>query len=152
MGSREKVEEFLSKSGVTFELREFGESTKNSALAAQALGCTVAEIAKSVVFVGKAPYVVIISGDKKVNPQRLAVAAGEPVRIANPQEVREKTGFPIGGVPPFPHEKGVLVFTDSSLVRFDSIWAAAGTPNTVFRMRVVDLLRLLGSEAHDLSM
>lgn len=152
MGSREKVEEFLSKSGVTFELREFGESTKNSALAAQALGCTVAEIAKSVVFVGKAPCVVIISGDKKVDPQRLAVAAGEPVRIANPQEVREKTGFPIGGVPPFPHEKGVLVFADSSLARFDSIWAAAGTPNTVFRMRVVDLLRLLGSEARDISM
>lgn len=146
MGSIERVREFLSKSGVAYELREFGESTKNSALAARALGCTVAEIAKSVVFVGEGTAVVIISGDKKVDPARLAVASGEPMRIATPEEVHDRTGFPIGGVPPFPHGEGVTVLPDSSLARFSHVWAAAGTPNAVFRISSRDMFGLLGRE------
>jgi prolyl-tRNA editing enzyme YbaK/EbsC (Cys-tRNA(Pro) deacylase) len=151
MGSRERVVDFLSKSGITYELREFDESTKNSALAAKALGCTVAEIAKSVVFVAGATAVVIISGDKKVNAARLAGAVGEPMRVATPEEVRERTGFPIGGVPPFPHGEGVRVLPDSSLTRFRRVWAAAGTPNAVFRIASSDLMKLIGSGPYELS-
>jgi len=151
VGSRERVAEFLSRSGAGFEFREFGKSTKNSALAAEALGCTVAEIAKSVVFVGDNPVVVVISGDKKVDSSKLATTLGETLRIASPDEVRKMTGFPIGGVPPFPHDKGVNVLPDSSLTRFRTVWAAGGTPNAVFRIGVTDLLRLLGKGVYELS-
>ena len=76
MGSRGRVSEYLSKSGAKYELREFDESTRNSALAAQALGCSVAEIAKSVVFVGEKAAVVVISGDKRVDGAKLAEVMG----------------------------------------------------------------------------
>ncbi|MDG6985686.1 MAG: YbaK/EbsC family protein [Nitrososphaerota archaeon] len=149
MGSRERVVAFLEKSGASFQLREFDESTKNSALAARALGCTTAEIAKSVVFVGSRAAVVVVSGDKRVSVQRLSEVIGE-ARMASPDEVREKTGFPIGGVPPFPHAEGVSVLPDVSLTRFESVWAAAGAPNTVFRMAPADIVRLVGAGPFDL--
>lgn len=153
MGSRERVVDFLSKTGVQFEFREFGESTKNSSLAARALGCTVAEIAKSVVFVGKETAVAIISGDKRVDSKKLAtILGGGDMRIAKPDEVRERTGFPIGGVPPFPHAPGVAVILDTSLTRFGEVWAAAGTPNAVFKITTADLLRLVGRSPNELAM
>ncbi len=151
MGSRERVVDYLRRSGASVDLREFGESTRNSALAAQALGCTVAEIAKSVVFVGRKTAVVIISGDKRVSSARLGSVAGESLRVATPDEVRERTGFPIGGVPPFPHAEEVVVLPDSSLLRFDRVWAAAGTPNAVFRIGSSDLLKLVGSGPFELA-
>ena len=151
MGSRERVSDCLSKSGATYELREFGESTKNSALAAKALGCTVAEIAKSVVFVGEKTAVVIISGDKKVDSTKLAKVVGQKSRMANAAEVRERTGYPIGGVPPFPHDKEVVVIADASLTRFGHVWAAAGTPNSVFGIGTPDLLKLLGTATVDVA-
>ncbi len=143
--------EFLSKSGVAFELREFDESTRNSALAAQALGCKVAEIAKSVVFVGEKTFVVVISGDRRVDSAKLSQHARESLRVAKPDEVRERTGFPIGGVPPFPHADDVTVLADASLLRSSHVWAAAGTPNAVFRIGTKDLFRLLGSSPLELS-
>ena len=151
MGSRERVSEFLSKSGAKYELREFDGSTKNSALAAEALGCSVAEIAKSVVFVGEKTAVVIISGDKRVDGAKLARLMGFELRIAKADEVRDRTGFPIGGVPPFPHDEGVEVLADASLERFGHVWAAAGTPNSVFGIGTAELLRLLGSEPVDVA-
>ena len=152
MGSRERVSEFLSRSGAKYELREFGDSTKNSALAAEALGCTVAEIAKSVVFVGeKTAAVVIISGDRRVDAAKLVGVAGTEMRVAKADEVRLRTGYPIGGVPPFPHGEGVLVVADTSLTRFGHVWAAAGTPNSVVGIGTPDLLRLLGTTPVDVS-
>lgn len=148
MGSRERVAEYLLKSGAMYELREFGESTKNSVLAAQALGCGVAEIAKSVVFLASRPAVVVVSGDRRVSVPKLSKVIGE-ARIATPDEVRDRTGFPIGGVPPFPHGDGVAVLPDVSLTRFRSVWAAAGAPNAVFRMDPADIIRLVGSGPFD---
>jgi len=133
------------------EAREFGESTKNSELAAQALGCSVAEIAKSVVFVGAATVVVIISGDKRVDAEKLSAVCGGSVRVAKPDEVRERTGYPIGGVPPFPHSEGVSVLPDSSVTRFEHVWAAGGTPNAVFRIGTSDLVRLVGKGPFELA-
>jgi prolyl-tRNA editing enzyme YbaK/EbsC (Cys-tRNA(Pro) deacylase) len=136
---------------VRFEIREFDESTKNSELAARVLGCTVPEIAKSVVFVGRTTAVVVISGDRRVDAARLSKLAGEDLRVAKPDEVRERTGFPIGGVPPFPHAEGVAVYPDSSLLRFDHAWAAAGAPNAVFRIGTSDLLNLVGRGPFELA-
>jgi len=152
VGSRERVSAYLSKSGVEYELREFGESTKSSALAAQALGCSVGEIAKSVVFVGeKKAVVIIISGDRRVDGAKLSKATGADLRVARADEVRDGTGFPIGGVPPFPHVEGLTVIADISLTRFERVWAAAGSPNSVFGIRTRDLLRLLGSKPVDVA-
>lgn len=145
------MSEYLSSTGIRFELKEFGESTKNSALAAQALGCTVPEIAKSVVFVGSGTVVVIISGDKRVDASKLARVAGEELKVATPDEVRERTGFPVGGVPPFPHNPGVLAYPDLSLTRFREVWAAAGTPNAVFRIGSSELVRHVGRGPFDLA-
>jgi prolyl-tRNA editing enzyme YbaK/EbsC (Cys-tRNA(Pro) deacylase) len=149
--SRERVFEYLTRSGAKYELREFDETTKNSALAAQALACTVAEIAKSVVFVGEKTTVVIISGDKRVDGAKLANVTGAKLRIAKADEVRDRTGFPIGGVPPFPHGVGIEVLVDASLTRFAHVWAAAGTPHSVFGIETPDLLRLVGSKPVDVA-
>jgi prolyl-tRNA editing enzyme YbaK/EbsC (Cys-tRNA(Pro) deacylase) len=136
---------------VKYEFREFDESTKNSVLAAQALGCSIAEIAKSVVFVGEKTAVVIISGDKRVDGAKLAKVMGTELRVAKGDEVRDKTGFPIGGVPPFPHGEGIAVLVDASLTRFGRVWAAAGTPNSVFGIGTPDLFRLLGGKPVDVA-
>jgi prolyl-tRNA editing enzyme YbaK/EbsC (Cys-tRNA(Pro) deacylase) len=146
-----RVSDYLSKSGAKYELREFDGSTKNSALAAHALGCGVAEIAKSVVFVGEKTAVVIISGDRRVDGAKLARIVGAELRAARADEVRDRTGFPIGGVPPFPHGEGIVVLADASLTRFGRVWAAAGTPNSVFGIGTQDLFRLLGSKPVDVA-
>ncbi len=152
MGSLQRVREFVAASGVDAEFREFEDSTRNSELAATALGCTAAEIAKSVVFVGSSAHVVVISGDRRVDVARLSRVQKEEVRVATPEEVREMTGFPIGGVPPFPHLDGVHVLPDASLTRFRHVWAAAGTPRAVVRLATSDLVRLAGSGIFDLAL
>ncbi|MDG6898253.1 MAG: YbaK/EbsC family protein [Nitrososphaerota archaeon] len=137
--------------GVHVEFREFQVSTKSSALAAEALGCSIAEIAKSVVFSAGGAIVVIVSGDKKVDPRRLSALVASPAEMATPEEVRQMTGYPIGGVPPFPHHEGVRVLLDSSLFRFRRVWAAGGAPNAVFGIGIGDLLRIVGTEASELA-
>ena len=151
MGSRERVAEYLATSGVVYEVREFDESTRNSALAAKVLGCTIPEIAKSIVFVGDRTAVVILSADKRVSGAKADAFMGGGAKIAKPDEVRRKTGFPIGGVPPFPHAPGVMVLPDLSLMRYSHVWAAAGTPSSVFRIGTADLVRLVGGGPFDLS-
>ncbi len=150
-GSRELVADYLGKAGIQVEIREFDGSTKNSILAARELGCGVEQIAKSIVFVGIATFVVVLSGDRKVDAARLEQLAGGPLRVATPDEVRQTTGYPVGGVPPFPHRQGVVVIPDASLTRFSEVWAAAGTPNAVFRIGTDDLLRILRKEPAELS-
>ncbi|MDV3277361.1 MAG: YbaK/EbsC family protein [Nitrososphaerales archaeon] len=143
-GSVERVRLHLESLGIDVEFRELSMSTKSSALAAQALGCTVAEIAKSVVFKGRGTVVVVISGDRRVDAVKLSQLKGGDVAVATPDEVREETGYPIGGVPPFPHRKEITVLADSSLLRFEWVWTAGGAPNAVFRIRTEDLLKAVG--------
>jgi len=147
----ERVEAFLKSQGLKVELREFDTSTKSSSLAAQALGCGVGEIAKSVVFQGETPIVVVISGDRRVDLQKLAHVVGSRVEMATPEFVREATGYPIGGVPPFPHNGGVRVLPDVSLTRFRWVWAAGGAPNVVFRVSTPQLFKTVGTGPVDVS-
>jgi prolyl-tRNA editing enzyme YbaK/EbsC (Cys-tRNA(Pro) deacylase) len=150
-GSRESVDELLKKSGIPVEAREFGGSTRNSALAAKELGCAVEQIAKSVIFVGSKTVIVVLSGDRRVDARKLENSIGGSFRVATAAEVRKFTGYPAGGVPPFPHRAGVVVIPDTSLGRFEDVWAAAGTPNSVFRVRTMDLVGPVGIEPADLS-
>jgi prolyl-tRNA editing enzyme YbaK/EbsC (Cys-tRNA(Pro) deacylase) len=150
-GSVERVREHLLAHGLNVEVREFDSSTKNSALAAKALGCSVAEIAKSVVFRAGGAVVVVISGDKRVDTKRLSELTSEVVSVASPEEVRTMTGYPIGGVPPFPHVEGVRVFCDVSLRRFEHVWAAGGAPNVVFRIGARELVENVGGAEVDVA-
>jgi prolyl-tRNA editing enzyme YbaK/EbsC (Cys-tRNA(Pro) deacylase) len=150
-GSVERVRQHLLAINVQVDFREFDVSTKNSAMAAKALGCSVAEIAKSVVFRENGALVVVISGDMRVDPQRLVALTGNEVVVATPEEVRSMTGYPIGGVPPFPHGEGVKVLVEESVERFEHVWAAGGAPSVVFRILTEDLIGAAGGNTVDVS-
>ena len=136
---------------ISVELVELNESTRTSQMAADALGCSVAQIAKSIVFVNGDTAVVVISGDKRVDDKKLSKILGHKVSIANADAVRKNTGYVIGGVPPFPHNEDVKVFLDSSLNRFEEVWTAAGTPNSVFKISTKVLKGTLGTDFVEIS-
>jgi prolyl-tRNA editing enzyme YbaK/EbsC (Cys-tRNA(Pro) deacylase) len=133
--------------GPGFEVLEFETSTRTAADAAAAIGCTVAQIAKSLVFRAPAsdrPVLVVASGPNRVSEAKVAEVLGEPIARADASFVRDRTGFAIGGVPPVGHAQVLTTIIDQSLAAYDEIWAAAGTPNAVFRLTFDDLVRLTG--------
>ncbi len=133
--------------GENYQVLEFDASTRTAAEAAAAIGCTVAQIAKSLIFraepSGRA-VLVIAAGVNQVDERKVAGLIGERIARADADFVRQKTGFAIGGVPPVGHDEPLLTLIDESLGAFEAIWAAAGTPNAVFRLTPADLLRLTG--------
>ena len=149
-GSR-RVGEFLAARGLDVQVVLLDSSTRTSKMAADSLGCSLAQIAKSIVFVDGSTVVVIISGDKRVDARKLSKMLGEKVRIADADSVRRGTGYVIGGVPPFPHNEGVKVLLDASLGRFDEVWSAAGTPHSVMKLRVEELREVVGGNFIDVA-
>lgn len=150
--SRQRVERALHALGMPADIVEFGTSTRTSAEAAVAIGCEVAQIAKSVVFRGKTTdrcIIVIASGADRVDEKKLHAELGEKVARADAAFVRERTGFAIGGVAPVGHIGEVSVLVDRALWSLDPIWAAAGTPNAVFRLSADDLHRIPGIRVVD---
>jgi prolyl-tRNA editing enzyme YbaK/EbsC (Cys-tRNA(Pro) deacylase) len=145
----ERVERALREGGVESGVVELSASTRTAADAAAAIGCTVSEIAKSLVFrtVSGAPILVIASGTNRVDEHRVAAVVGEPIERAPAEFVRERSGYAIGGVPPLAHAhppKHILI--DADLMQYDAIWAAAGSPNAVVRLTPAELLRVSGGE------
>lgn len=146
-----------SVAGFEMEVRVFPEGTKTAEDAARAIGCPVAAIVKSLVFVvdgdgGEEPVVALLPGDLRLDTEKLAQFAGSAgARRATLEEVREATGFAAGGTPPFGHARRLRVFADEGLRRNDPVWAAAGTPTTVFPISLTDLDRLAGPEWADLA-
>ena len=135
--------------GPRFTVLEFDASTRTSAEAAAAIGCEVAEIAKSLVFKGARtgrPVLVVASGTNRVDEKKVAALIGEKIGRADAEFVREATGFAIGGVPPVGHATPPLTLIDEDLFRFEAIWAAAGTPNAVFKLTPAELQELTGGE------
>ena len=133
--------------GERFVVVEFEATTRTAADAAAAIGCTVAEIAKSLVFRGAKSgrsVLVVASGDKRVDEKKVAAAVGEPIARADAEFVRAATGYAIGGVPPVGHTVQPIALVDETLMPFAEIWAAAGTPNAVFRLTPSDLVDLTG--------
>jgi prolyl-tRNA editing enzyme YbaK/EbsC (Cys-tRNA(Pro) deacylase) len=127
----QRLQEQLHELGLDVEVRELSESTRTAADAAAAVGVDVGQIVKSLVFMeGEEPLLVLCAGDRRVDVDKL----GPQVRQARGSEVRDATGFAIGGVPPLGHDRPVRTIVDESLRRFDSVWCAAGTPNAVFRV------------------
>ena len=143
--SAERVRQALAGLGLVPDIKEFSETTRTSAEAAAAIGCTVAQIAKSVVFraVGLNRVVLVMaSGANRVDEKLVGAAVGDRIAKADATFVRDKTGFAIGGVAPVGHVKPILTLVDQHLLAFDEVWAAAGHPNTVFRLTPAELVRM----------
>jgi len=133
--------------GVTISVEEFPAGTRTAVDAAAAVGCDVAQIVKSLVFlVDGDPVVALVSGPNRLSEARLSEAAGGgAVGRADADAVRAATGFPIGGVPPFGYPSALRTFVDEDLLGLAVVWAAAGTPRHVFPVAPADLVRLSGA-------
>ena len=145
--SARRVQEVLDGIGLGHRVVEHADSTRTSEEAAAAIGCTVAQIAKSLIFRGKEsgqPVLVIASGVNRVDEKAVGRLIGEKIERADPDFVREKTGYAIGGVPPIGHAEPPLVLIDADLAALETIWAAAGTPNAVFRLTPAELVSMTG--------
>ncbi len=141
----QKVQDALKARGFSNPVVELPDSTRSAAEAARAIGCEVSQIAKSLVFRAKLsgkPILVIASGANRVNENRLAELVGEAIEKADADFVKQHTGFVIGGVPPLGHNEKLEVYIDEDLLRFEEIWAAAGTPHTVFKLMPSELVEM----------
>ncbi|MFQ6077185.1 MAG: YbaK/EbsC family protein [Candidatus Bathyarchaeia archaeon] len=147
----DRVRSFVDNTGIEAKIFEFDRTTKTSQHAAEALGCEVAQIAKSIVFTDDSLLVVVISGDRRVDPTKLSTLVRDDVSMADPETVKRLTGYSIGGVPPFPHQCNVKVFIDLSVDRYRAVWVAAGAPNAVMKVRVDALKSIIGAEFVDVA-
>ena len=134
----QRVIDAADRKGVRLEVVTFDESTHTAEEAARAVGAELGQIVKSLVFVtdrdeGPEPCLVLVSGVNTVDVSLLGAVLTEPrMRRATAAEARELTGFSIGGIPPFGHPRPIRTIMDPDLGRFETVWAAAGTPNAVF--------------------
>jgi prolyl-tRNA editing enzyme YbaK/EbsC (Cys-tRNA(Pro) deacylase) len=140
-----RVQQALHDIGLSLDVIELPASTRTSQEAAQAIGCQVGQIAKSIIFKSQTnnrPIMVIASGPNRVNEGTIGDLVGETIGKADADFVRQHTGFVIGGVPPLAHTEQLETFIDQDLLQYPEIWAAAGTPHAVFRLTPGDLLRM----------
>jgi Cys-tRNA(Pro) deacylase len=138
--------------GLEISTRRFPEGTKTAADAAAAIGVTVGQIVKSLVFgVDNEIVMALVSGSNQLDEKKLALAAGgSKCARVDADAVREATGYPIGGVPPFGHSTQLRVFVDPDLLQYDEVWAAAGTWNDNFGAAPADIVRISGGVVTDL--
>jgi prolyl-tRNA editing enzyme YbaK/EbsC (Cys-tRNA(Pro) deacylase) len=145
--SARKVQEALARAGFAHTVIELAHPVRSAQAAADAVGCQVAQIAKSIVFRAASsgrPVLVITSGANRVNEARVAALLGEPLAKADPDFVRDHTGFAIGGVPPLGHAAPLETFIDEDLLAHGRIWAAAGHPNALFELDPRELAAMSG--------
>lgn len=146
----EKVRAALAERGFVADPVEFGTSTRTSADAAAAIGTSVAQIAKSLVFVaGGEAVLVIASGANRVSTEKVSRLLNAAVSRADAELVRRATGYGIGGVPPVGHAQRLAIVLDEDLLGFDVVWAAAGTPNAVFPIAPAELVRVTDGRVAD---
>jgi prolyl-tRNA editing enzyme YbaK/EbsC (Cys-tRNA(Pro) deacylase) len=146
-----KFEAWLAGSGAGIDVKQFPAGTRTAADAAQAIGCEVGQIVKSLVFVAAGrPVVALMSGANRLDERRLAALAGDPVTKADAEVARGATGYAIGGVPPFGHVSDVPVFMDRDLLQHEVVWAAAGRPDSVFAITPERLRELSNATVADL--
>jgi prolyl-tRNA editing enzyme YbaK/EbsC (Cys-tRNA(Pro) deacylase) len=145
--SAQKVQDTLVGLGLSTKVVELPASTRTAVEAAQAVGCDVGQIVKSLIFKGGKsgrPLLFLVSGANRVDLDKAAAVVGEALDKANADFVREHTGFAIGGVPPVGHAEALDTLIDVDLLKYAEIWAAAGTPNAVFCLSPADLERVTG--------
>jgi Cys-tRNA(Pro) deacylase len=144
--SAQRVAQAAQALGLDIRIVEFDETTRTAPEAAAAIGCQVAQIVKSLLFLsGEQPVVALVSGANRLDEGKLAAQCGtsrKKVKRAGADAARAATGFAIGGVPPFGHSNPLPVYVDEDLTGFDVVWAAAGTPFSVFAIAPDDLIRV----------
>jgi prolyl-tRNA editing enzyme YbaK/EbsC (Cys-tRNA(Pro) deacylase) len=153
-GSAQRVQDALAAAGIATTVTEYAHSARTSADAAAVLGCTVGEIAKSLVFrlPDGAPLLVIASGANRVDEAKVAVVLGQAPGKADAAFVREVTGYAIGGIPPLAHATSLVTIVDRDLLRYEVVYAAGGTPNAMFPIRTADLVRICGGRVADVAL
>lgn len=152
-GAEERFGAAAAAAGLEVAIRRFPEGTRTAEDAARAVGCSVAQIVKSLVFLADGqPVVALVSGADRLDPRRLAAALhATTVERADGDAVRDATGYAIGGVPPFGHARALPVFMDRGLLAHEVVWAAAGRPDTVFAVSPTALERASGAVVADLA-
>jgi prolyl-tRNA editing enzyme YbaK/EbsC (Cys-tRNA(Pro) deacylase) len=138
----QRVQDLLLARGYSCQVIEHAESTRTSQEAADRAGCALGQITKSMIFKGKTsqkPILVLTSGANRVDEKRISQYAGEPIIRADPEFVRAVTSYAIGGVPPIGHAQPMQTYLDEDLMQYDTVWAAAGTPNAIFELTPVQL-------------
>ncbi len=153
MSSADRVQQHLKSCGLTIEVMEMAESTRTAAMAAEAVGAPLGAIVKSLVFLADGePVLVLVAGDKRADHKKLEkLLKARRVMIADADQVREATGFAIGGVPPVAHKAELPILIDRSLERFEELYAAAGSPRAVFPISYQTLLEITGGQLADVT-
>ncbi|WP_461211464.1 YbaK/EbsC family protein [Desulfocurvus sp. DL9XJH121] len=152
--SAARVQRALEARGLSLNVVEMPEATRTAAQAAEAVGCSVAQIAKSIIFRAKDSgrhVLVVVSGAHRVDTAKVEALLGEAVGKADADFVRTKTGYVIGGVPPLGHAEEPVVFLDRELMDFPSVWAAAGTPHALFSLTPEELVLACGGKPADVA-
>ena len=143
--SAQRVQDALTPFGLALQVVEFDASTRTAQDAANAIGCTVGQIVKSLIFMTKQTrrgVLILASGSNRVDEKKIAALLGEKIEKADADFVRVQTGFVIGGVPPVGHTNPMETRINEDLLHYDVVWAAAGTPNAVFRLAPGELTRI----------
>jgi len=152
--STQKIADAAQELGLEIEIKEFAQTTRTAQDAAEAIGCELGQIVKSLCFtVNGEPIMTLVSGANQLDERKLAALCGvgrKKVQRASAYAVKAATGFSIGGVPPFGHLTPMTIFVDEDLLQFEEVWAAAGTPFAVFAIGPDDLVRGCGGTAVDL--
>ena len=153
--SAQKVADAAQALGLDVEIVEFEQTTRSAQDAAEAIGCQVAQIVKSLLFVVDGqPVMALVSGANRLDERKLAALRGvgrKKVKRADADTAKAATGFSIGGVPPFGHKSSLPIYVDQDLTRFEVVWAAAGTPFAVFAITPDALMRASGGMVADLA-
>jgi prolyl-tRNA editing enzyme YbaK/EbsC (Cys-tRNA(Pro) deacylase) len=147
--SAQKIQDVLNSLGYNYTVVEHTESTRTAQEAADRAGCELGQIVKSLIFKGKEsgkPILVLTSGVNRVNEKRISEYAGEHIGRADADFVRAVTGFAIGGVPPLGHLQNMETYLDEDFLQYQTIWAAAGTPNAIFELNTEDLQKMTGGK------
>jgi prolyl-tRNA editing enzyme YbaK/EbsC (Cys-tRNA(Pro) deacylase) len=145
----QSVQDVLEKRRLNCRVIELPSSTRTAIDAANSIGCQVDQIVKSLIFRGAKsgkPVLVLASGPNRVNEKNLEAHMGEKIAKADADFTREVTGFAIGGIPPVGHKQQIQTLIDEDLLKFEELWAAAGTPNAVFSLRSKDVQGLTGGK------
>ena len=143
--SARKVQDALTDQGFDCTVTELSGSTRTALEAALAVGCEVGQIVKSLIFKCKksnTAILVVASGSNRVDVRKISGILSEPVKMADVDFVRKKTGFAIGGVPPLGHSERLKTFIDEDLFGFEEIWAAAGNPHALFKLTPDELVKM----------
>lgn len=149
-----RFKEGIKAHGLDITVELMSGSTRTAEEAANACGCAVGQIVKSLIFQGaetSAPYLLLVSGANRVNEKNVASSIGEKLKRPDADYVREVTGYAIGGIPPLAHKTPLKTYFDKDLLAFETVWAAAGTPSSIFQITPADLCKAADAKVIDVS-